>query len=438
MFRVVLERSCIGQSRWFHRSSIRYAASLFRMPAMSPTMTEGGIVSWKVKPGDSFNAGDVLLEVETDKATIDVEAADDGKMWEILEKDGANGIPVGKPIAFLAEVDDDLNSLEKPKLEEQKETKEQQKPEEQKETKEQQKPKEQPRGQKVQNGDSAVTVSSNILQTPNPNQKFSPSVELLLNEYDISKDTALVNIKASGPNGRILKGDVLAYLGKINEDSIEDITKFLKSRQHLDLSNVVPAKPSTNTASSTTTATTATTAAATNTAAAATTGKETASKPKPTNILSVELSTIVGENHSKDKFKHAFEKSIQSAIKYTYQQKFPQFANSPSESSVYDKYDLFEELISPSVTKNRFEVYDIKYKFYSNDVKPRKIEVSDFDEILGTGKTPVQYLQTDTSNVQISFKIKIDEKLPDARQFVEEFENFLLSQVSASKLKITS
>lgn len=60
------------------------AAHNFTMPALSPTMTEGNITSWKVKEGDSFVAGDVLLEVETDKATMDVEAQDDGIMAKIM------------------------------------------------------------------------------------------------------------------------------------------------------------------------------------------------------------------------------------------------------------------------------------------------------------------------------------------------------------------
>lgn len=54
------------------------------MPAMSPTMTEGGIASWKKQEGDSFTAGDVLVEIETDKATIDVEAQDDGVLVKII------------------------------------------------------------------------------------------------------------------------------------------------------------------------------------------------------------------------------------------------------------------------------------------------------------------------------------------------------------------
>lgn len=54
------------------------------MPAMSPTMTEGGIADWKKAEGEAFAAGDVLLEIETDKATIDVEAQDDGILAKIV------------------------------------------------------------------------------------------------------------------------------------------------------------------------------------------------------------------------------------------------------------------------------------------------------------------------------------------------------------------
>jgi len=60
------------------------ALTKFQMPAMSPTMTEGGIASWKLKEGDTFTTGDVLVEIETDKATIDVEAQDDGVLAKIM------------------------------------------------------------------------------------------------------------------------------------------------------------------------------------------------------------------------------------------------------------------------------------------------------------------------------------------------------------------
>ncbi|PPR00655.1 hypothetical protein CVT24_000878 [Panaeolus cyanescens] len=82
------------------------------MPAMSPTMTEGGIASWKKKEGEAFSAGDVLLEIETDKATIDVEAQDDGILAKIIANDGSKGVPVGSVIAIIGEEGDDLSGAD--------------------------------------------------------------------------------------------------------------------------------------------------------------------------------------------------------------------------------------------------------------------------------------------------------------------------------------
>ncbi|KAI9056959.1 single hybrid motif-containing protein [Trametes sanguinea] len=82
--------------RWMQTSATRNAISKFAMPAMSPTMTEGGIASWKKKEGESFEAGDVLLEIETDKATIDVEAQEDGIVGKILAPDGTKNVPTDK------------------------------------------------------------------------------------------------------------------------------------------------------------------------------------------------------------------------------------------------------------------------------------------------------------------------------------------------------
>ncbi|KAG1755161.1 pyruvate dehydrogenase [Suillus paluster] len=96
-------------SRQMHMSARRHALSKFSMPAMSPTMTEGGIASWKKAEGESFTAGDVLLEIETDKATIDVEAQDDGILAKIIAPDGSKNVAVGSPIAIMAEEGDDLS-----------------------------------------------------------------------------------------------------------------------------------------------------------------------------------------------------------------------------------------------------------------------------------------------------------------------------------------
>lgn len=77
-------------------------------------MSEGNIASWQIKEGDSFSAGDVILEIETDKATMDVEAQDDGILFKIIYGDGSKGVKIGERIAILAEPGDDLESLEIP------------------------------------------------------------------------------------------------------------------------------------------------------------------------------------------------------------------------------------------------------------------------------------------------------------------------------------
>src|ERR1700744_5270565 len=72
------------------------------MPALSPTMTEGKLARWLKKEGDSVKAGQVIAEIETDKATMEVEAVDEGKLLKILVPGGAQGIKVNTPIAVLA------------------------------------------------------------------------------------------------------------------------------------------------------------------------------------------------------------------------------------------------------------------------------------------------------------------------------------------------
>ena len=71
------------------------------MPALSPTMTEGILQKWLVKIGDEVKAGDVLAEIETDKATMEVEAVDEGIITNILVEEGTQGISVNSPIAIL-------------------------------------------------------------------------------------------------------------------------------------------------------------------------------------------------------------------------------------------------------------------------------------------------------------------------------------------------
>jgi pyruvate dehydrogenase E2 component (dihydrolipoamide acetyltransferase) len=83
------------------------------MPALSPTMTEGNLAKWLKREGDQVHSGDVVAEIETDKATMEVEAVDDGKIGKILVPEGAQGIKVNEPIALLLGDDEDASALEK-------------------------------------------------------------------------------------------------------------------------------------------------------------------------------------------------------------------------------------------------------------------------------------------------------------------------------------
>src|SRR6476620_7446056 len=72
-----------------------------KMPALSPTMEEGTLAKWLVKEGDDVKSGDILAEIETDKATMEFEAVDEGKITKILVPEGSEGVKVGAPIAIL-------------------------------------------------------------------------------------------------------------------------------------------------------------------------------------------------------------------------------------------------------------------------------------------------------------------------------------------------
>jgi pyruvate dehydrogenase E1 component beta subunit len=73
-----------------------------KMPALSPTMEEGTLAKWLVKEGDAVKSGDILAEIETDKATMEFEAVDEGTIAKILVPEGTDGVKVGQPIALLA------------------------------------------------------------------------------------------------------------------------------------------------------------------------------------------------------------------------------------------------------------------------------------------------------------------------------------------------
>jgi pyruvate dehydrogenase E2 component (dihydrolipoamide acetyltransferase) len=84
------------------------------MPALSPTMTEGTLARWLKKEGETIKAGDVIAEIETDKATMEVEAVDEGVLGRILVQDGTEGVKVNAPIAVLVDAGEAVPSAAAP------------------------------------------------------------------------------------------------------------------------------------------------------------------------------------------------------------------------------------------------------------------------------------------------------------------------------------
>lgn len=200
------------------------------MPALSPTMTEGNISKWNLKEGDSFSAGDVLLEIETDKASMDVEAQDDGILAKIVVGDGSKGIQVGSRIAILAEEGDDISSLEIPA--------EESAPKKEAKSESSEKPKEKEAKQEESKPAKKSSEKKSSSPAPAQTKPFFPSVEALLKEHNLSSSD-VSQMTPSGPKGRLIKGDVLAYIGKTSSSSYaSELGSRLEKLSHLDLSNI--------------------------------------------------------------------------------------------------------------------------------------------------------------------------------------------------------
>ncbi|KAF5337229.1 hypothetical protein D9611_003286 [Ephemerocybe angulata] len=186
-------------SRRFHLSARRNALAQFNMPAMSPTMTEGGIASWKKNEGESFAAGDVLLEIETDKATIDVEAQDDGILAKIIIPDGSKGVPVGSVIAVIGEEGDDLSGAAAlaEKAQASSAPKEEKAPEP-------------PKAEKKEPAPSKPepTPSESKSDLPKGDRIFASPIA---KKIALERGIPLAQIKGSGPGGRIIREDVETY-----------------------------------------------------------------------------------------------------------------------------------------------------------------------------------------------------------------------------------
>jgi pyruvate dehydrogenase E2 component (dihydrolipoamide acetyltransferase) len=161
------------------------------MPALSPTMTEGTLARWLKNEGDAVKAGDVIAEIETDKATMEVEAVDEGILGKILVQGGTEGVAVNAPIAILVDEGEAVPSGDAPKPA----------------PKQEMAPESKPLTGPGEQEPKAATAPENKA-TPAPaegNRVFaSPLARRMAQQAGID----LGGISGSGPNGRIVKADI--------------------------------------------------------------------------------------------------------------------------------------------------------------------------------------------------------------------------------------
>ena len=160
-------------------------AEIIRMPKMSDTMEEGIISSWLKKVGDKVNSGDILAEVETDKATMELESYDDGILLHIGVKNGES-VPVNDVIAIIGEKDENIKEILKEEEAKEEET---------------------------------ITIPEINDISKDKRLKASPLAKKIAEEKGIN----LTNVKGSGDGGRIIKKD------------IEENTEIISSQNSTDI-----------------------------------------------------------------------------------------------------------------------------------------------------------------------------------------------------------
>ncbi len=188
------------------------------MPALSPTMTEGNLASWIKKEGDKVEAGEVIAEIETDKATMEVEAVDEGVLGKILVKEGTENVKVNSAIALILEDGEDKKELENYKPEEGGAEKSEKKPEDSQsdnkneEKDDKQNDKEDNKKQEINKIEEkkqpkSTATSDSFLVDDLLGVKASPLAKRIAKENNLT----LAQIEGSGPRGRIIKDDVLDF-----------------------------------------------------------------------------------------------------------------------------------------------------------------------------------------------------------------------------------
>ena len=173
-----------------------------KMPALSPTMEEGTLARWLIKPGDKVSAGDIMAEIETDKATMEFEAVDEGTLASIAVEEGSEGVKVGTVIAMLAEEGEDVDEAAKasPAGGESAEQAREEKVEE-----EERRTEEAPSTPTKSSPAPTASVSTNSAPAPSGDRIVASPLAKRIAEQ---KGLDLSGVQGSGPNGRIVKADV--------------------------------------------------------------------------------------------------------------------------------------------------------------------------------------------------------------------------------------
>ncbi|MEE2969298.1 MAG: biotin/lipoyl-containing protein, partial [Pseudomonadota bacterium] len=154
------------------------------MPALSPTMTEGNLAKWLIGEGDEVRAGDAIAEIETDKATMEVEAVDDGVLGKILVPDGTEGVAVNQVIAIVLEDGEDASAIDAVSAE--------------------------PAPAAVPASDASATPApKGDLPAPKDDTKVTPLARRVAKQMSVD----LASVTATGPGGVITLGDVEAAAG---------------------------------------------------------------------------------------------------------------------------------------------------------------------------------------------------------------------------------
>ncbi|GIZ00910.1 pyruvate dehydrogenase protein X component, mitochondrial [Caerostris extrusa] len=176
------------QYAFIHNSRFRFGEIKIKMPSLSPTMTEGTIVKWLKEEGDTVAPGDVLCEIQTDKAVVGLETEEEGVLTKILVPENTQNVQLGKVIALLLGEGED----------------------------------------EIENETVEGAIESSTPETPTRVEKkdhhiCGPSVKKLLTEYGIKYS----DVPSSGPKGNLLKGDVLKF---INDKKLKQLPVKVESK----------------------------------------------------------------------------------------------------------------------------------------------------------------------------------------------------------------